>query len=70
MCNHNIPPAANWEFDNDQYGFTLKAAHDIKKDEEITISYGKKDCTFFFSYGFVYKPDEPWMVRLTARLNS
>jgi hypothetical protein len=40
FCNHNDPPAANWSFDNERKGFLLKAAIDIPKEKEISISYG------------------------------
>ena len=57
LFNHKPEKFVNgqWLYDNDAKGFKIEAFKDIKKGEEITISYGSKRSNFsmFQTYGFI-----------------
>jgi len=48
MLNHGSPYQALWTYSDLKKGFLMTAEMDIKKDEEIYDSYGKKS-----SYNFL-----------------
>ena len=55
MLNHAQPYQATWTYSNGRGGFLMTAEMDIKKDEEIFDSYGKKSSyTFLLHYAFIF----------------
>ncbi len=58
MLNHRTTPNARWGSAEDGSGFMVQAVRDIAVSEEITICYGDKSSSrFFSSYGFC--PNNP-----------
>jgi len=41
MINHNEKDNCEWYYDNDQKAFVISATKDIKKGEEVVVSYGQ-----------------------------
>ena len=55
MLNHAEPYHATWTYSNGRGGFLMTAEMDIKKDEEIFDSYGKKSSyNFLLHYAFIF----------------
>ena len=41
MINHRWDPQTEWEFNDEEKVFTLKAIQDIRKGEEVFMRYGE-----------------------------
>lgn len=56
MLNHGSPYQALWTYSDLKKGFLMTAEMDIKKDEEIYDSYGKKSSyNFLLHYAFIFE---------------
>lgn len=54
MLNHKRPRQTTWTYTDDREGFIIEAMEDIKRDEQVYDSYGKKDNSrFLLNYGFI-----------------
>ena len=40
MINHKDPGNCEWYYDNEKKGFVISATNNIKKGEEVVLSYG------------------------------
>jgi len=60
-----------WKYDNDMKAFTVIANEEIKRGEEVYLSYGHKDNrSFFLFYGFVIDDNENNFAYLNVNLSS
>ena len=54
MFNTETPKNALWYYDDSKNGFIVEAYTDIKKNEQVFDSYGKKcNYRFFLNYAFI-----------------
>ena len=59
LLNHSNKNNTYWYYDEFKEGFYLISVRDIKKNEEVTISYGKHSNYYLFrTYGFVIPGNE------------
>ena len=70
LINHSDKNNTHWFYDEHKEGYYLIAVRDIKKNEELTDSYGKYFNSYLFkTYGFVI-PGNSINDRLYARIND
>ena len=55
MTNHRYPENLDWSYDKLRKVFVLKALNDIRRGEEVYLSYGKSinQIQFLLYYGFI-----------------
>jgi histone-lysine N-methyltransferase SETD3 len=55
MMNYTDPPDADFEYDDKQGGYILKACHAIKKGQVVHNTYGpKSNRDYYLHYGFIH----------------
>lgn len=60
----------NWYYDNDKKVFKIEAVRDIKKGEEILLSYGdKSNLTLLFFYGFTIS-ENPFHIEIELDISN
>ena len=70
LINHSDKNNTHWFYDEHKEGYYLIAVRDIKKNEELTDSYGKYFNSYLFkTYGFVI-PGNSINDRLYVRIND
>ena len=70
LLNHSDKNNTHWYYDEIKSGYFLIAVRDIKKNEEVTDSYGKYFNSYLFqTYGFVI-PGNSVHDRLYTRINK
>jgi hypothetical protein len=66
MANHSQTKNTKWSFNQTKNGFVLESVQDIKKGEEISITYGNNidNENMFLQYGFLLENNEANSTRL------
>ena len=71
MINHGEPGNCEWYYDDQKNAFIISATQDIKKNEEVVVSYGQKSNTkYFIQYGFINLNKEDDEVSICLTLDS
>lgn len=59
MLNHKRPKQTSWTYTDDKNGFIIEALKEIKRNEQVFDSYGKKcNSRFFLNYGFIVENND------------
>ena len=70
MINHNDPHHASWDFDDSRQLFCFTAVNEIKRGQEMTISYGDKwNVLFLMNYGFIPQPNPHNAYLMTVKID-
>jgi len=71
MLNHKRPRETKWAYEEKCRGFVITTLQNIKKDNEIFDSYGRKcNSRFFVNYGFSLEENEDNEAIMTFELPS
>lgn len=59
MLNHKRPKQTSWTYSDEKHGFVIEALKEIKRNEQVYDSYGKKcNSRFFLNYGFIVENND------------
>ena len=72
MLNHKTPKQCEWDYDDANQGFYVKALEDISRGSEIFYSYGEiiKNHRFFMNYGFVVDQEDHNEVPIIVKIDQ
>ena len=71
MINHKFPKMSEWDYEEKEQGFVLRAYDRIDRGLELFDSYGKKcNSRFFISYGFLEENNESNTYTIYMQMNE